>query len=322
MDFSAIILDIVCCLLFIRYTWAFQVTTVQTCYEEVFQARCSFSQQLLVTHGRYGHIEVSRCVDDVFETFGSLGCYANITDIIGLKCNSKNRCDIQWNDPEIVASKSCKKGLPMYMDTSYVCIPDTYDVQDCGTISVNRQMRYLLSKDVWDHHCFYDLEQKVNVDFSTEPNLKIKMHMQQILDTTAVTYDEEIYVTYGDGERLSLHEESSEIESSHLTLTFINKHMNQLIGFQAFSYCGEKGGVEKLLTFVYPINFHLATNWGYANHDSAVSSFSFFKKFVVTLARHPERGQSKGIETLFPPDFASVTLIFIFLTHLFNLSFK
>ncbi|ELU03343.1 hypothetical protein CAPTEDRAFT_212827, partial [Capitella teleta] len=112
-------------------------------------------------------------------------------------------------------------------------LSDTYDVQDCGTISVNRQMRYLLSKDVWDHHCFYDLEQKVNVDFSTEPNLKIKMHMQQILDTTAVTYDEEIYVTYGDGERLSLHEESSEIESSHLTLTFINKHMNQLIGFQA-----------------------------------------------------------------------------------------
>ncbi|ELU10353.1 hypothetical protein CAPTEDRAFT_224781 [Capitella teleta] len=233
MDLSAIMLDTVCFSLFICYTHAFQVTTVQTCSDEVFQARCLFSQKILVTQCRYGHIEVSRCVDDIFASLGSLGCYVNVTELVGAKCNGKYRCDIPWNDPEIVATQSCKKGLPMYIDTSYVCIPDTYDVQDCGTISVNRQMHYLLSKDVWDHHCFYDLEQKVNVDFSAEPNLKIKMYVQDISDTQAVTNDGEIYVTYDDGERLSLHEESSEIESSHLTLTFTNKHVIKLIGFQA-----------------------------------------------------------------------------------------
>ncbi|ELU12288.1 hypothetical protein CAPTEDRAFT_207525 [Capitella teleta] len=223
--------------------FACEETTVQTCDDEVFQARCRFPQELLITQAKYGHIEVSRCVGDIFESLGSLGCYANVTDIVGTKCNGKNRCDIPWNDPEIVATKSCEKGLPMYMDTSFVCIPGKHDVEGCNTISVSRKMQYLLSQDIWDHHCFYDLEQNVNVELSAESNMKIRINMQYVFGE-ALTEREEAYATYGDGVRVSLQEQSIEIGSSHLTLTLTNSNPRLLIGFQAF-------GCEDLETPAY-----------------------------------------------------------------------
>ncbi|ELT93838.1 hypothetical protein CAPTEDRAFT_193941 [Capitella teleta] len=211
---------------------AFQETTVQTCANEVFQARCPFSQKLLITQARYGAIEASRCVDDVFEELGLLGCFANVTNIVGSKCNSHNRCEIDVEDPDIVASKTCTTGLPMYMDTSYVCIPETITIQSCNAISVNRQMQYLLTKDIWDHHCFYDLEQNVNVDFSSESNLKIKMNVQPVTHTDADA--NAVYVMHGDEERTLLTEQSQEIQTDHLTLRLTNQQSSFLIGFQAF----------------------------------------------------------------------------------------
>lgn len=99
-------------------------THSQTCLNEVFQGRCPYSQNILVTSAKYGHIEISRCVDDLFAGIGSLGCYANITDIIGQKCNGKARCEIAIpEDEEITSTKACKTGLPMYMDIRYVCVP-------------------------------------------------------------------------------------------------------------------------------------------------------------------------------------------------------
>jgi hypothetical protein len=98
----------------------------QTCDNEVFQARCSHSAKILVTQARFAHIEVSRCVNEIFASFGSLGCYANITDLIGQRCNGKNRCDIDDEDPSVLATKECTTGLPMYMDISYVCKPGKY----------------------------------------------------------------------------------------------------------------------------------------------------------------------------------------------------
>lgn len=76
-----------------------------------------------MTKAKYGHIQVGRCVDKIFESFGSLGCYANITDTIGHRCNGKAKCEFAFPDPEIEATKSCKTGLPMYLDVTYVCIP-------------------------------------------------------------------------------------------------------------------------------------------------------------------------------------------------------
>lgn len=99
---------------------------MQTCYDEVFQARCAFSNKVLITQAKYGLIEASRCVDDVFADLGLLGCYANVTELIGSRCDNLNRCEIDGEDPEVVSSKSCKKGLPMYIDVTYVCIPGVY----------------------------------------------------------------------------------------------------------------------------------------------------------------------------------------------------
>lgn len=98
-------------------------TNTQTCWDDTMSARCPYSQNILITKARFGHIEVSKCVDQVFDSLGSLGCYANVTDIVGSKCNGKTRCEVACQDTDIVASKTCKIGLPMYLDVTFVCIP-------------------------------------------------------------------------------------------------------------------------------------------------------------------------------------------------------
>ncbi|ELU10350.1 hypothetical protein CAPTEDRAFT_204006 [Capitella teleta] len=233
MEYKEKLLCVVICVVQLSQSDAFQEITVQTCDNEVFQARCPYSQALLITQAKYGHIETSRCVDDIFEELGSLGCYANITELIGSRCNSKNKCEIDGEDTDVMSSKSCKKGLPMYMDISYVCLPDTTSIRSCEAVSVNRQIQYLLSKDIWDHHCFYDLEQNTHVEFSAEANLKIKINVQYVVGEPDSAIDDAVYVTDRGGNTVALSGEFVEIVSGHLTLTLTNMHNIVLIGFQA-----------------------------------------------------------------------------------------
>ncbi|ELU07613.1 hypothetical protein CAPTEDRAFT_209430, partial [Capitella teleta] len=154
---------------------------------------------------------------------GLLGCYANVTKLIGSRCNKQTRCTIDGEDPEVVSSKSCKKGLSMYMDISYVCLPGILSMQSCSTISVNRQMQYLLSKDIWDLHCFYDLEQNVNVELSSENNLKIAINMQRVAGSVQTSSDDEVMVQYGDGDSIALREETDVVtpELRHLCTSWM-----------------------------------------------------------------------------------------------------
>ncbi|ELT93830.1 hypothetical protein CAPTEDRAFT_193933 [Capitella teleta] len=230
MDYHYTMLIILYVVLRISYMHALEEQTVQTCAHEVFEARCPYKQELLITQARYGLIEASRCVDDVFADLGLLGCYANVTELIGSRCNKQTRCSIDVFDPDVMASKSCKSGLPMYLDISYVCIAATLSIQGCNQISVSRQMQHLLSTDIWDHHCFYDLEQNVNVEFSAEINLKIKMNIHHV--SGQPFNGDEVYVTHN-GERTYLLKESMEFGIEHLTLTLTNQHSTELIGFQA-----------------------------------------------------------------------------------------
>ena len=93
------------------------------CYGEVLRAQCPYTQQILITEAKYGHIEASKCVAEMFASLGQFGCYADVKNIISQKCGGKQRCDITMPDPEIIASKTCPTGLPMYLDVTYVCIP-------------------------------------------------------------------------------------------------------------------------------------------------------------------------------------------------------
>ncbi|ELT93834.1 hypothetical protein CAPTEDRAFT_193937 [Capitella teleta] len=107
-------------------------------------------------------------------------------------------------------------------------------MQSCSTISVNRQMQYLLSKDIWDLHCFYDLEQNVNVELSSENNLKIAINMQRVAGSVQTSSSDEVMVQYGDGDSIALREETLELETDHLTLTLTSMQSVLLIGFKAF----------------------------------------------------------------------------------------
>jgi hypothetical protein len=103
--------------------FAVAVISTQTCDNEVFQARCMHHENVYITEARFGHIQVSRCVDKAFAPLGLLGCYANITDLIQQRCDGKSRCDVERDDTAVFATKECRIGFPMYMDISYTCIP-------------------------------------------------------------------------------------------------------------------------------------------------------------------------------------------------------
>ena len=100
-------------------------TNTQVCEDEVFRARCPYTQHIVVTQARYGHIQASRCVAANFEVLGYFGCLSDVLDIVSERCDKKQRCEISIPDEEITDPESCLTGLPLYMDVSYVCIPGT-----------------------------------------------------------------------------------------------------------------------------------------------------------------------------------------------------
>ncbi|ELT87118.1 hypothetical protein CAPTEDRAFT_199044 [Capitella teleta] len=182
---------------------------------------------------RYGHIEISKCVGEIFATWGSLGCYANVTDIVAARCDAKDRCRIAVQDSEIVASKECSTGLPMYMDISYMCIPETYRMQSCSPLRVNRQLQYILSTDLWDQHCLIDSDQNVNVAVEAATNMKIKLRLRSI----KMNSGSKIVVHYGEGKEVNLelkNEEITEIQADNLMITLGSQEDIFLIGYQAF----------------------------------------------------------------------------------------
>lgn len=119
-------------------------TTTETCDKEDFSIRCPYSQNVLITQSKYGHIQVGRCIDEEFSSFGKLGCYANITDIVGRRCNGKSKCEFPFPDEEIEATKSCIKGLPMYLEVTYVCIPGEEQTMLLAGFSTEHLMQNVL----------------------------------------------------------------------------------------------------------------------------------------------------------------------------------
>ncbi|ELT93840.1 hypothetical protein CAPTEDRAFT_193943 [Capitella teleta] len=210
-----------------------EVVTSQTCDNDIFQARCPSPQRILISHAKYGHIEVSKCVDAMFSSFGALGCYANVTDIVGSRCNGKPRCEIDGDDPVIVSSNVCKAGLPVYMDIAHVCLPEILTIHHCNPLKVSRQLQYVLSTDLWNQHCFYDADQNLNVAIQADANMKIKLrlrsvHVQQ-LHSVSIEYadNEEIEIPLNNGE-------ITEVPVDQLTVKLSNQDNVFLIGFQAF----------------------------------------------------------------------------------------
>ena len=96
---------------------------MEACDHEFFTARCPFSQHLLITKALYGHIGIGRCVG---VDLGYFGCYADVQGIVSERCNGKQRCEIAIPDVEIATTKTCVRGIAMYLDASYACIPGLY----------------------------------------------------------------------------------------------------------------------------------------------------------------------------------------------------
>ncbi|ELT93821.1 hypothetical protein CAPTEDRAFT_193924, partial [Capitella teleta] len=228
MDILSVVLQIS---MFVICGQAFQDVNSKACWDDEFHARCPSPQKILIMQAKYGHIEISKCVGEIFATVGSLGCYANVTDIVAARCDAKDTCRIAVQDSEIVASKECSTGLPMYMDISYMCIPETYRMQSCSPLRVNRQLQYILSTDLWDQHCLINADQNVNVAVEAATNMKIKLRLRSI----KMNSGSKIVVHYGEGKEVNLelkNEEITEIQADNLMITLGSQEDIFLIGYQ------------------------------------------------------------------------------------------
>ncbi|ELT87114.1 hypothetical protein CAPTEDRAFT_199040 [Capitella teleta] len=91
---------------------------------------------------------IGKCV--TFDT-GRFGCMVDVTDIVRKRCNGKTQCRVEASDQEIVSTQPCIQGAATYLETAFVCIPELTGVDLCRVILVNRQWKYVLSKNIEEH---------------------------------------------------------------------------------------------------------------------------------------------------------------------------
>lgn len=149
-------------------------TREQICHDETFRARCPYSQKLLITSAKYGHIEASRCVSLLFEAMGQFGCMSDVKSIVAERCDRKSRCEVPIPDAQITSTVSCEKGFPLYLDVTYACIPEVADLNSCDSLSIDRNLKYITSNQILDLQCIDWETDKAYIDIKANNDLFVK----------------------------------------------------------------------------------------------------------------------------------------------------
>lgn len=86
---------------------------------EEFVARCGRGEAILMTHARYGRMQVGRCVE---RQELSVGCSLDVLPIVDKRCSGRSSCFIAVPDSELEATKPCSKELRSYLEIAYKCV--------------------------------------------------------------------------------------------------------------------------------------------------------------------------------------------------------
>ncbi|ELU10354.1 hypothetical protein CAPTEDRAFT_204010 [Capitella teleta] len=108
---------------------------------------------------------IGKCV--TFDT-GRLGCMADVTEIAQKRCNGKSRCRVEASDQEIIRTQPCVPGVATYLETKYVCIPELTNLDLCRAINVDRQWKYVLSKNIEEHCMLHGQPLQLNAPSSMD----------------------------------------------------------------------------------------------------------------------------------------------------------
>ena len=89
------------------------------CETETFNATCPTDHVVLMTHARYGRMQVSRCVK---MDYGHIGCADDVIEAADWRCSGRRRCKVRVPDAEFAKNKPCPDDLKPYLEAAYVCV--------------------------------------------------------------------------------------------------------------------------------------------------------------------------------------------------------
>lgn len=119
---------------------------------------------------------------EVFENLGLFGCKADVKSLISARCNGKQRCEIAIPDPDISASVSCEKGLPLYLDVTYVCTPQLEKLSACEVLHVDRSQIYVTTDQIMSSQCTSWTSSGSYLEIQARNNLFIRATFTLILE--------------------------------------------------------------------------------------------------------------------------------------------
>ena len=94
--------------------------TKDYCLAEAFEAECGNQAVIVIKTARYGRMRIGRCVRT---DFGFVGCYADVIDIVAMRCSGRRQCSIRVPDPLFEKTTGCNAEFKSYFEVSYACVP-------------------------------------------------------------------------------------------------------------------------------------------------------------------------------------------------------
>jgi len=93
--------------------------TTDYCLAEVFEAECGGNEVVMIQTARYGRMRIGRCVRT---DFGFVGCFADVVDIVAMRCSGRRRCSLRVPDPLFEKTTGCNAEFKSYFEVSYTCV--------------------------------------------------------------------------------------------------------------------------------------------------------------------------------------------------------
>ncbi|ELU09978.1 hypothetical protein CAPTEDRAFT_221826 [Capitella teleta] len=107
------VLSIATCIL----PFGFQNNMQEVCLWKSFEATCKPDEVVIMTHARYGRMQLGRCIT---KNMGHLGCSADVLPVVETICSGRTTCSFSVPDSRLDSYKPCSE-LQSYLEASFRC---------------------------------------------------------------------------------------------------------------------------------------------------------------------------------------------------------
>jgi hypothetical protein len=88
------------------------------CQFESFNASCPNGHVVVIAEAYYGRLRIGRCVNS---DYGSLGCSADVMDIMATQCTGRRECTVSVPMLRAVV-QPCPEDLTSYLEVAFDCV--------------------------------------------------------------------------------------------------------------------------------------------------------------------------------------------------------